>query len=555
MKKNIIIITILVLIALGLRVLYIDCPLWYDEACSWMSASQNNFSSILKNLFTLDLQHTPFYFFLLHIWINIFGQTEFAMRTLSLLFALGTIPLVYLTAKRLSNHTTPSVFAALICAVSPLLVLFSAEIRMYSAVTFLVMLSVYFLVKFEQTADKKTLLYLTLTNISIPYFYTGGILYNLSVLLGYCVYLKKKKSDKLNNYLKFAKIEWICLIPYFIFIGYYAKIRSAFIVSHEGYLRLFHITDIIRNFFGAIIDNNIYWVSDGTISITIFTLVLTIIPCIYFITGICKSLKSENPFIKTLTDIFILNFCFAVFVSALQVNILTVRYVIYLLPAFIILSVFGLYKNLNSKHFKIFIILFLFFATAFSIKNSRIIKNNKTLALKDAAIECETLGLGSDDAVIMPFASDSPYYFRSVMQPFVANFDFHKVARNPYGVYYDKSQRKELKKDKSKFVYEKIKENNVMSQTFANYFAQNVTFKAAKGRYAAVIMYGTDNNAIEPIEELRKEVKDLKYADKNLLDVLFKKYMCDIIAMLNNDFKFIQMYKKNNFTYYIYQKI
>lgn len=555
MKKNILVILVLVLIAFGLRVLYIDCPLWYDEACSWMSASQNSFFAIMKNLFTLDIQHTPLYFFLLHIWMNIFGQGEIAMRCLSLIFGIGTIPLVYLSAKRLSAHTTPAVFASLVCVVSPLLVLFSSEVRMYSAVTFFVMLSFYFLVKFEQTSDKKTLLYLTLSNILIPYVYTGGIIFNLSLLLGYCIYLKQKKPEKFNTYIKFAKIEWICFIPYFILIGYYTKLRSMFIVSHEGDLRLFHITDIIRNFFGAIIDNNIYWVSDGKISVTLLTLILVIIPCVYFITGIVKSFKSENPFIKTLTDIFILNFCFAVFVSALEVNILTVRYVIYLLPVFVILSVLALYKNLKPKHFKVFIILFIFLAAAFSIRNSQIIKNNKYLALKDAAAECEVIGLGADDVLIMPFASDSPYYFRSVMQPSVANFDLHKVARNPYGYYYDKSQRKELKKDKSKFIYKKIKEDSVMSQTFANYFAQNVTYKVPEGRYAVIIMYGTDNNAIEPIDKLRKDAKDLEYVDKNLLDVLFKKYMCDIVAMLNNDFKFIQMYKKNNFTYYIYQKI
>ena len=68
-----------------------------------------------------------------------------------------------------------------------------------------------------------------------------------------------------------------------------------------------------------------------------------------------------------------------------------------------------------------------------------------------------------------------------------------------------------------------------------------------------IAMYGNDNNAIVDIDTLRTQVKEVN--ENNILDSLFKKYMCDTIAMLNMNFKFIKSYQKDNFTYYIFQKV
>jgi hypothetical protein len=74
-----------------------------------------------------------------------------------------------------------------------------------------------------------------------------------------------------------------------------------------------------------------------------------------------------------------------------------------------------------------------------------------------------------------------------------------------------------------------------------------------KGRYVILAMYGNDNNAVVDIETLRKQTKEIN--ENNILDSLFKKYMCDTIAMININFKFVKSYQKDNFTYYIFQKV
>ncbi len=549
MKKNIILILILFIIALGFRFLYMDNALWYDEACSWATATDN--AGIMHNLLNVDLQHTPLYFVLLKFWIKFFGQSETAMRSLSLIFGALTVPFSYIVGNKISKN---AIFSSMVCAVSPLLVLFSSEVRMYSLVVFLVLLSINFLIDYEQKGDKKSLLKLVGINILIPYTFVGGILYNLSLIICYSAYLLKNKKDKLRQYLSFEVIEFSFLIPYFILISHYAKLRSIFVISHEGILKFSHVIDAIRNFFGATIETNIYWVSDGSYNINFKFALLVIIPCIYFVIGFIKALKSENKFIKTLSTILLCNFIFAVIFAVFKVNVFTSRYILYLLPPVIMLSVIGLSEKFSVKHFKTFLILFILACGVFNVQNSFVMRKNKSLALESPAIESDELGLSTDDIVILPFGADAPYYFRSLTRPRVFNSDFHKTARNPYGLYYDSGDSKTMAgKGKYKLIFDKINEDKVFSKKYFDYFTQNVTAIVPKGRYVLLAMYDTDNNAIIDINVLRKQIKEVN--EKNILDSLFKKYMCDTIAMLNMDFIFLKSYKKDNFTYYIFQKI
>ena len=549
MKKNILIVLLLVLIGFGLRFLYLDSALWYDEACSWATSTDK--LGIMHNLLNVDLQHTPLYFALLKIWIKFFGQGETALRSLSLIFGILTIPLSFIVSKKITKN---GFWSALICTVSPLLVLFSVEVRMYSLAVFLVLLSINYLVDFEQKNDKKSLLKLIGVNILIPYTFVGGILYNLSLILCYSIYLYKNNREKFTKFLRFEVVEWVFLIPYFILISYYAKMRSIFVISHEGVLKFSHIVDVIRNFFGATIDSNIYWMSNGNYNINIWFALLVVIPCIYFITGFIKSLKSEDKFIKVLSSVILLNFVLAVIFSALKVNVFTVRYVLYLLPPVIILALSGMEQKFNPKYLKTFLVLFILACGVFSVKNSYTMKHNKSLAMKSTALEADELGLTSDDIVILPFGADAPYYFRSLTRPRVFNSDFHKTARNPYGAYYNDNESKTMAgKGKYNLIFDKINEDKVFSKKYFDYFNENVTYTVPKGRYVLLALYDSDNNAVVDIQTLRKQIQDV--TPDNILDSLFKKYMCDTIAMLNMNFAFIKSYKKGDFTYYIFQKI
>lgn len=560
MKKNkifkILFFIIIAAVAIGLRIVYLDTDFWYDEACSWVTAKQTFPAGIIENLKTLDLQHTPLYFFLLHFWMKLFGDSEIAMRILSLIFGLGSIPLVYTAAKKITTEKQALIAGAL-AATSPVMVIFSVEVRMYPIVVFLVLLSLNYLIDFEQKNDIKSLIKIVIANILIPYTLVGGILYNIALFICYSIYLFNNKKEAFSRYLKASAVEYICLIPYFILISYYAKMRSIFVIAHEGKLYFSAIVEVIRNFFGIQISNNIYWPTNEPYRITIIFALLVIIPCVYMIYGLVQGIKTtNNKFIRTLYNIFFLSFGLSIFFSLCEINVFTVRYILYLLPPLFILAVIGLYSKLTEKHCGIlFSILVLLFAT-FSVYHSILFKQLKTKALKTVRLEADKLELGVDDMIIMPFGSDAPYYFKELTAPRVYDFDFHKGVRNPYSnIYYDRDQQKDMAgKNKDLVIYFAVKSDSIFSKNYTNYFMQNVNNEVPSGRFVLVALYGKDADSITSIEALRETLKDEFDVENRELEIMFKKYLCDLSVMLNADFNFIKSYPQDNYTFFLYQK-
>lgn len=545
---------IIIVSAIVLRVLYMNADLWYDEACSWVTAKQGFPFGIMDNLLNVDLQHTPLYFFLLHFWIKMFGDGEFAMRFLSLIFGIASVPLVYTAAKKIMSQTQ-AFFTMAIAAVSPLLVLFSVEIRMYPIVVFLVLLSLNYLIDFEQKEDTKSLIKLIAVNLLIPYTLVGGILYNVALFVCYSIYLFKSKKNVFFKYIKGACVEIIALIPYFVLVCYYAKMRSIFVISHEGYLQFFHIVDVIRNFFGSSIVANIYWPSTESYPITFLFAILVVAPCVYFVTGLIKGVQKSDGFLRLLYQIFLFSFGLSVLFSLFKVNVFTVRYILYLLAPLFILSVCGLFKTFSDKHCKIFLGLFLASSLIFTVYNASKFEILKTLSFKTVKLEADRLNLGVDDVIIMPFGSDAPYYFRALTAPRVFNSDFHKEARNPYNPhYYDKSQQEDIQTRPSLILYHAVMANKIFSESFTNYFLSNVNASVPSGRYVLVAMYGEDANFITDIDSLRKSVPNEYEVPKRKLEIMFKKYLCDVAAMLSADFDVVDRFQKDNYTFFLYRK-
>ena len=552
---NGLIFVVIAVVAIWLRLLYIDTDLWYDEACSWFSAKQSFPYGIMENLLTLDLQHTPLYFFLLHFWMKLFGQSEIPMRILSLIFGLGSIPLVYTAAKKISTGKI-AVWAASLAAVSPLLVLFSVEVRMYPIVTFLVLLSFNYLIDFEQKNDTNSLIKLVIANVLIPYTLVGGILYNISLFICYSIYLFKSKKKVFISYLKAVAAEYVLLIPYFCMVAYYAKERRLFVIAREGELQFFHVIDVIRNFFGSTLISNIYWPSIDPYNFTFIFTIAVVVPCVYFVWALVKGAKTEDKFLKTLYYVFFLSFVLSVFFALFKVNILTVRYILYLLPPLFILSVIGLFTNLSDKHCKIFLSVFITFCVIYCTHNYPFFRILKTNALKTVRLESDNLHLGVDDVIIMPFASDAPYYFRDLTSPRVFNFDFHKQARNPYNDnFYDKVQQDKMATNlKYKQMYFAVMSNEVLSDNFYKYFVQNVNMTVPSTRYVLLAIYGSDANSLVSIQDLKKYITLESDVEKDMLGVMFKKTLCDIRAMLDMDFEYVKSYHRDNYTFLLYRK-
>jgi len=116
--------------------------IWGDEAFS-ISLSQQPLSTVIAG--AADT-HPPLYPLLLFFWLRLVGASAFATRALSVLIGLLAVPLVFVFAQRLVP-ARPRVkwFAALLAAVSPLLIYYSQETRMYESVAVFALASTYFL--------------------------------------------------------------------------------------------------------------------------------------------------------------------------------------------------------------------------------------------------------------------------------------------------------------------------------------------------------------------------------------------------------------------------
>ncbi len=103
-------------------------PLWVDEGYSALLA-RRTFAEINQAL-VYDAG-PPLYYYLLHVWRMAFGESELALRSLSLVFGLIATALIYRFAKRWLSPTA-AFYAALIWALHPQTLFYMAQARNYT---------------------------------------------------------------------------------------------------------------------------------------------------------------------------------------------------------------------------------------------------------------------------------------------------------------------------------------------------------------------------------------------------------------------------------------
>ena len=108
--------------------------LWFDEALSVNIA--NLPMSRIPDALRHD-GHPPLYYFLLHFWIDAFGIGDMAVRSLSGILSLATLPLAWFAGRRLGGRSLAWI-AVVVFATSPFAFRYATEARMYALVMLLV---------------------------------------------------------------------------------------------------------------------------------------------------------------------------------------------------------------------------------------------------------------------------------------------------------------------------------------------------------------------------------------------------------------------------------
>lgn len=138
--RSLISVSVLILLALILRSFHLNFQdIWWDEGRNVFTASRP--LDQIASAKELDI-HPPLYFYLLHVWMTLAGQSEFAVRFLSLWFGVAAVPLAYHVGVYLSDRHAGK-WAAFLVASSPFFVDEAQQTRMYTLVIFLSTLSIY----------------------------------------------------------------------------------------------------------------------------------------------------------------------------------------------------------------------------------------------------------------------------------------------------------------------------------------------------------------------------------------------------------------------------
>jgi mannosyltransferase len=127
--------------------------LWSDEGNS-VALAQAGPAEIAART-ALDI-HPPLYYWLLHFWIRLFGQSEVAVRSLSAVAAVLLVAAIYRLGARLFDRRA-GLMAAFIAAVSPFQVYYAQEARMYALLALLGALAVWATVEWVLSERSKRL--------------------------------------------------------------------------------------------------------------------------------------------------------------------------------------------------------------------------------------------------------------------------------------------------------------------------------------------------------------------------------------------------------------
>lgn len=163
--------------------------IWHDEGYTMMLAPMGPIGILER---TARDVHPPLYYLVLHYWLQLFGTSELAARSLSALCLLTAIPLAYLLMKRLYSERAAMV-AAVLTAFSPFLIRYGQEARMYGMVALISLFATYSLVRALQDKSRAWWLIYALS-IAAGLYTHYYVIFLIVVHWVYVAYLTNRQS-------------------------------------------------------------------------------------------------------------------------------------------------------------------------------------------------------------------------------------------------------------------------------------------------------------------------------------------------------------------------
>ena len=222
----------------------------------------------------------PLYYLLLHLWTVVFGTSDVALQSLSAIIGIICIPLMYAVGSAMFGKKT-GLLAAFLLAISGLAIGYSLEVRMYSLLLFLTLLSFLFFVRIltaERTRKTDVLCY-SISNVLLGLTQLYGF-FTIGTQILYFILFRHRYG---KARAAFWTAQAITLIPFGVAIPLFIRLgRYVYRGSIAGDVPVFTIQQVtlqLRAFCG------------GSIPGVIMVLAL----CLMAILGFSTTKSRSNP--------------------------------------------------------------------------------------------------------------------------------------------------------------------------------------------------------------------------------------------------------------------
>ncbi|MEG4272798.1 MULTISPECIES: glycosyltransferase family 39 protein [unclassified Microcoleus] len=241
-----------ILLGIGFRFFEIDRKLyWHDEAYTSIRAAgftrqeiddelfQNRIfpapelqkyqrikpgsteADTIRSLALEDPQHPPLYFLMARWWMQQFGSSLTASRTLPAILSLLSLPLMYALAQELFASNLAALLATALLALSPFDILFAQTARQYSLLTATVIGSSWLLLRAVRLRDWKNWVFYSLA-IALGFythpFFSLTLIGHGVFIISYWLFVKKTKLRGHVTNSQFFLAVTAALILYFPWI-------------------------------------------------------------------------------------------------------------------------------------------------------------------------------------------------------------------------------------------------------------------------------------------------------------------------------------------------
>jgi len=210
-------------IAFGLLILYLCFSFyklgvnsfWYDE-CFSIELGDESIEEIINYSLYKDT-NPPLYLIIVHYWINIFGNSELALRSISAISSSLAFAIFFLFSLRFFNWQT-AIFSTIFFFTSNELFYYSQEGRTYGLILLFTVLSNYAFISLVQKPNWISAIFLGLFNITIFYLHTLGCFNVIGQLILVPILCYKGKNQESKSAVipkSFLGFELKFIVTYF----------------------------------------------------------------------------------------------------------------------------------------------------------------------------------------------------------------------------------------------------------------------------------------------------------------------------------------------------